>query len=114
MIEFEGKAAAIQNWRQLVFVLETLLSEHGNLTETSRIIARLRFQLGEESNALFLPFVGIDSETDRFPLGHVRERWNAESLASIDRQRMDVEAFYLSSALEAAKALLSYARANAL
>ena len=83
-------------------------------TETSRTIAALRFKLGEEANGLFLPFVGIDSETDRFPLGHVRDHWNAESLASIDRQRIEVEAVYLSSALDAAKALLSYARANAL
>ena len=74
----------------------------------------MRFQLEQDSNSLFFPFTGIDSETDKYALGQVRDRWNAEALDALDRERAKAEIHYLPHAIEAAKALLAYARARAL
>lgn len=103
-----------QVWCRLIGELESLMSGHRGITEASRIISALRFDLEEESNALFLPFVGIDSETDTFPLGHVRDRWQPAALAALDVRRSELEAIYRPAAFEAAEKLLVYARAHAL
>jgi hypothetical protein len=53
----------------LAEMLENFLSSRAGLVELSRYISSLRFKLKQLINPLFLPFVGIDSETQHFPLG---------------------------------------------
>ncbi|MGO1077247.1 hypothetical protein [Inquilinus sp. CA228] len=52
--------------------------------EGARLILRLaaEAELSTHDDDI-LPFVGIDSETDAFPFGPVRERWNREALAKL-------------------------------
>lgn len=80
------------------------------MTEGCRRVSRLVFDLNQRSNKLFLPFVGVDSETDRFPLGDVRTRWSPAALARADEERANVEKHHKSFVANACTALLPYAR----
>lgn len=65
---------------ELVNVASLMLSENINLLEEIRKICSLRFAVGEPNNEVFLPIRGIESETDSFPMGEVRENWDDEFL----------------------------------
>ena len=97
------------SWQELVEVLERLLSGGMGITEGCRLLARLRHVLDEEDNPLFLPFVGVDSETDSFPLGDARKLWSADGLRRADEQRSVVERHYKTLVNDAAKALRQFA-----
>jgi hypothetical protein len=72
-------------------------------------VARLRFELSDERSDLFLPFVGVDSETDAFPLGEVREFWSPPVLVREDQERSRVEDRYRPFVIKASKELIAYA-----
>jgi hypothetical protein len=99
-----------KDWRTLVAVLEELLADRMGVTEASRNVVALRHQLCEEQNELFFPFVGLNSETDAFPLGDVRKLWAPDVLEHYDQERVKVEDLYRSFALHAGKQLLEYAK----
>jgi Protein of unknown function (DUF2489) len=102
------KSTDADTWRSLVVVLDALLSEKIGITEGCRRVVRLRFELSEERSKLFLPFVGVDSETDAFPLGEVRELWSA-ALVREDKKRSRVEDHYRPFVIKASKELIAYA-----
>jgi hypothetical protein len=95
-------------WQELLGVLNALVSGRIGLTEGCRHVARLRHVLGQNENELFLPFVGVDSETDSFPLGEVRKQWSAKGLMRADEQRSSVEAHYTAFVMQASEALRAY------
>ena len=97
---------------QLVETLESLLGSRISVVEASRLIAAVRFDLKQDNNSLFYPFVGIDSETDQFPLGAVRELWASEALARYDQERELAEQHYSPFAAQSATALLGWARSQ--
>jgi hypothetical protein len=96
----------------LIEALEGLLGSRIGVIEASRRISSARFALMQERNPLFLPFVGIDSETDHFPIDAVRARWAPEALARYDRERQIAERHYEITAAKAARALLDWLRAQ--
>ncbi|WP_267225570.1 hypothetical protein [Dyella silvae] len=55
---------------------------------------------------LFLTFVGVDSETDRFPIGAVRAKWAETALKEIDAERLAAEEFYRDDILQSGRSLL--------
>lgn len=58
----------------------------GSLTyiEGSRRINRLRWSADlSDFDPDILPFIGIDSETDAFPLGEVRQHWQPDALVKL-------------------------------
>jgi len=97
---------------QLVETLDALLGSRVSVIEASRMIATVRFDLKQDNNPLFSPFVGIDSETDQFPLGTVRELWASEALARYDQERELAEQHYSPFAAQSATALLEWAHAS--
>jgi hypothetical protein len=99
---------------KLTSVLERLLAGELGVIEASRWVSRARHALGVDDNDLFLPFVGIDSETDSFPLGPVRELWAADALVRHDAERAVVEEQSLGFARQAAERLLLAIRADEL
>ena len=101
-------------WKLLVQVLEELRSGRVGITEGCRNVVGLRHALNQENNELFLPFVGVDSETDHFPLGDVRARWSPSALEREDKERLACEAFYAAAIAEATDKLLTYATQHAL
>jgi hypothetical protein len=104
----------LEGWRSPVTTLEGILQGRLGITEGCRTIVALRGLLHEQSNDLFTPFVGVDSETDRFPLGSVRDRWSATALAREDLERVNAENHYRSWLIDAARKLLAYANERAL
>ena len=106
------KSKDADTWRSLVIVLDALLSERIGITEGCRRVVRLRIELGEERSELFLPFVGVDSETDAFPLGEVRELWSPAALVREDKKRSRVEDHYRPFVIKASKELIAYASSH--
>jgi len=98
----------------LIQVLEQLQAGRIGVTEGCRNIVALRAALGEEKNELFKPFVAVDSETDHFPLGEVRNGWSAVALDREDKERLACEQLHAEHIANAARKLLSHARAHAL
>ena len=80
---------------ELVRVAHEMLEARMDLIEGVRRICGLRHQVGDPDNPVFMPIRAIDSETDHFPIGQMREGCDAEYL-----QRVDIE---MNSYLEQAR-----------
>jgi len=79
---------------ELVAVATAMLKDQLNLIEGVRKICALRYQVSDPENQVFMAIRAIESETDHFPLGQMRDRWASDYL-----QRMDEEmARYLATA----------------
>lgn len=93
-------------------MVEDLIEGRVGVVEASRYIASARFKLKQSKNDLFIPFVGIDSQTDQFPLGTVREQWGSDALRRYDLDREKAEQTLASRANEAALPLLVWVRSQ--
>jgi hypothetical protein len=71
---------------ELVAVATAMIEDRLNLIEGARKICALRHQVGDPENEAFMPIRAIESETDHFPLGKMRDQCAADYL-----QRMDAE-----------------------
>ena len=107
-----GDTQKLESQYSLVATLKALLGSRMSIIEASRKISAIRFDLQQDNNPLFLPFVGIASETDQFPLGPVRTLWAIEALARYDQERELAEKHYSSRATKSATALLDWARSQ--
>lgn len=92
--------------RQIKQALEDLLASNVCLTEGVREVAQWSWSNHGLSEELFRPFIGVDSETDRFPVGQVRELWSADALAKADVERIAAEDHYREWVMESASILL--------
>jgi hypothetical protein len=86
--------------------LEDRLAGNVCLTEGVREVVQWSWSNHGLSEELFRPFVGVDSETDRFPVGRVRELWGADGLARADAERVVAEDHYREWVMESASILL--------
>lgn len=81
---------------EVVATAQAMLQGEMDLIEGCRRLCSLRFKLADPQNAVFLPIRAIESETDHFPLGEVRNRCAPDYL-----HRMDAEMErYLADARE--------------
>ena len=92
--------------RQIVATARELLADNISVTEAARRITGPATELGKAHDAPFVTFLGIDSETDVFPLGDVRDRWNPSALQKQDAERVRYEAMVRAPALEACREIL--------
>jgi hypothetical protein len=106
MTRFESESAG---WRELLEVLDLLISGDLGATEGCRLVWNLRHELGQSGNRLFDPFAGVYSETDSFPLGEVRNHWSTEGLKRADEKRAAVERHYSPIVTRASEALRQFA-----
>ena len=74
------------NRSELVATASAMLENRLNLIEGARKICVLRHLVGDPENEVFMPIRAIESETDYFPLGKVRDQCAADYL-----ERMDVK-----------------------
>ena len=86
--------------------LENLLAGEVYLTESVREVAQWSWSNHGLSEELFRPFVGVDSETDRFPIGGTRELWDADGLARADAERVVAEDHYREWIMQSGRVLL--------
>jgi len=87
-----------------------LIAGEIGVIEACRELSALRFSFGNECEEQFLPFAGIDSETDDLPVGPVRREWNAEALTRKDIEIARCEQLYRDSAVDACRALIERLR----
>lgn len=78
-----------------------------DLITGARQLASLSHKVYADRDPDFVAFIGIDSETDVFPLGTVRQYWNPDALAKYDLERERAEQQYRPRALECARRLLT-------
>jgi hypothetical protein len=69
--------------REIGEMAKDLLSGKLCYIEGSRKLAKLRFVANLENDPDLTPLVAIDSETDAFPFGSVREHWQPNALAKL-------------------------------
>jgi hypothetical protein len=92
---------------EVVSLATAILKGDLGMVEGVRKLVRLRSQVTKvEFDPDFLPLIGIDSETDVFPIGAVRQHWAPEALAEYDRERLIMEAHYRDLAFDACRQLL--------
>lgn len=89
--------------KRLIKVLEKIIADEINLIEGARIIVSLRVRVNLDDSNLFHFFIAIDSETDHFPLGKVRQNWNKEALSKMDAE---MDQYILKTINEAKKVCL--------
>src|SRR5438445_10689637 len=81
------------------------------LISGARRLSGLSHRLHADRDPDFVTFIGIDSETDQFPVGDVRQQWDAQALAKYDAERDQAEQHYRPYGLESARKLVAkYAR----
>ena len=80
--------------RELISIAASMLAGEMNLIEGVRQICVLRFAVEDPENELFLALRGVESETDNFPLGSMRESCSPEYLKRIDSEMQN----YLANA----------------
>jgi len=56
------------------------------LIEGARKLCNLRHQIGASDSELFNVIVGFESQTDDYPIGHVREAYTREALLQLDAE----------------------------
>lgn len=74
---------------KIVTLLNLIIAKQTHPIEGIRSILQLRHEIGLSNEELFLPFIGIASETDEFPLGQARNFCSKELLAKYDLELND-------------------------
>lgn len=75
----------------VVEAAEAVVAGKLSAIEASRLFVGLAAELGAVNEDDFRFFVGLDSETDHFPLGTPRERWHPAALRREDAARRKLE-----------------------
>ncbi len=91
---------------RLVDIAQKMLAGEIGPIEGSRKITRLRFDVEDEENDVFNPFVGIDSESDDVVVGD-RTLWAEAFLEDIDRKYAAYEAVLRPRIVADCEALLA-------
>ena len=76
------------------------LAGESSTIEISRKLSSLTHHCGREVENLFIPFVGVDSETDDLPIGPVRVLWDPNALRIKDVAIERCERMYFDRTLE--------------
>jgi hypothetical protein len=71
---------------EIVSTAEAMLRGDVHLIEGCRRIWHLSHEMGDSDNPVFLPIRGIESETDQFPLGDVRNQYAPDYLKRMDEE----------------------------
>jgi hypothetical protein len=74
--------------------------------EGSREMVAYGERLHARDTEEFRIFLGIDSESDGFPMAQTREHWSADALGAKDSEIKAFEDFYRARAVEAAAKIL--------
>jgi hypothetical protein len=79
--------------RNAVDVARAIVEKREGISAGSRLLAGLAHVLVPDwrVDPDFVVIGGFDSESDRFPLGKVRDSWDPTALKALDLQREDME-----------------------
>jgi hypothetical protein len=91
---------------EMLRLAKQLLSGELSVVAAARALKPFRYAVEPEVADILEVFVGIDSETDSFPLGEVRQGWNPESLKREDMKLAVAERFWHERAMDAGARLV--------
>ncbi len=74
----------LKAWKQLAEIARSVLDGRIAIVEAVREMCALRYLTGQPDDEFFLPIRAIESDTERFPVGAVRERYDAAYLQQLD------------------------------
>ena len=94
------------NRQQAASTARGILEGRVGVIEGSRLLASLSRGTGVEFDADFLPFIGIETETDHLPVGEVRRHWAIDALATKNVELVAAEARYRELAFAACSRLV--------
>lgn len=80
----ERKSEVSERRLELIAVAKGVLDGDFNWLDGVRRICDLRFAVMDPENPVFLPIVAIESDSDKFPIGAVRETYSEQALDSMD------------------------------
>lgn len=93
--------------REVVETAEAMLYGRRSFLSGSRRLAALRHEVGVDgSDADFLTFVIIESETDSLPIGEIRQYWGADALTKLEPEISDAEIWAASEGTAACRSLI--------
>lgn len=93
---------------KILSLAKKILDSRTGVAEGCREIFHLLNERGIAYEKDFLIFTGVESETDRLPVGPERQYWNKESLKLMDKETEKVEKFYKKDIFEACKKLIIF------
>ncbi|MBV9836366.1 MAG: hypothetical protein JO055_18250 [Alphaproteobacteria bacterium] len=82
----DGEAPSLQLRTQLIEVAHAMLDRRMGVLEGARKIDDLRMRHPYPDLMMFVPFRGVSSESDGYPLGDVRQHWHPDALAKLDKK----------------------------
>ncbi len=91
---------------QMLELVKQMLSGDLGVVAAARALVPFSDGVEPEIGAILNVFVGIDSETDAFPIGEVRQYWCPESLEHEDLKLAAAERFWHETAMDAGARLL--------
>lgn len=92
---------------ELVETASKMLDGELDLIEGCRRIVRLRFELDEPEDEIFLPLVGVESETDDLPIGNLRDELSSDALSSKDQEKANYLAKVKSNILDTCERIIA-------
>ena len=106
MNPYDEESIAEARDRMLALAGAILRGEVGVLLGAARML-EFRYGAGlDEWDDDMITFVGIESQEDHLPVGHVRQLWSAEALARVDPEIAMAEAFHRPAAFAACESLI--------
>lgn len=98
----ESNQQMAQQREQVLSTARMMLNGDLGIIQGARILTTLRHHVTDEDHdADFMPFIGIESETDHLPLGTVRQHWSEAALLTKDARIQEAEDFFRDAALSA-------------
>lgn len=97
---------------KIVATAQRILSGELNIVAGARQLASLRFDVGAEHDSDFIFLVGVDSETDHFPVGEVRSRWSTDALREKDGELQAYEASVRERTFQVCRSLIQKYKAH--
>ena len=92
---------------KLLALLNSILNGVVGIIDGCRKVVEIQYRLNMYDNKNFAVFESIDSDTDHFPIGDVRQYWNKESLAKADIEMKAYEEDVKNEVREACEKLIS-------
>ena len=88
--------------RTAVDVARAVVDKREGICAGSRLLSGLAHVLAPDSgiDPDFAVLLALDSETDRFPLGKVRDRWDPAALRALDVEREEIDRLSIDSVVE--------------
>lgn len=71
---------------EVVALATAMLEDRLHLIEGARKLCALRHEVGDPENEAFMPIRAIESETDHFPLGGMRDQCAVDYLRQMDAE----------------------------